>query len=152
MKKALKIVLIIMAVAFIAIQFYRPSRTNPPVVAAETLESQMQIPQNVHEILRRSCYDCHSNETSWIWYSNIAPLSWGIVDHVNSGRDEMNFSKWAAFSPEKKSRKLEEICQEIESREMPHYQYLWLHWDANMSEQEIKTVCEWSKNEAAKIP
>lgn len=151
MKKVLKITLIILAIGFIAIQFYRPARTNFPVVEAETLEASTQVPENVQAILKRSCNDCHTNQTDWIWYSNIAPISWGMVDHVDEGRKELNFSKWATFNKDRKLRKLDEICAEVESGEMPHYQYLWLHWDAKPSAEDKKILCDWTKSEAAKL-
>ncbi len=151
MKKTLKIILIILAVGFLLIQIYRPARTNFPVVQAETLEATTQVPENVQAILKRSCSDCHTDQTNWIWYSNIAPISWGMVDHVNEGRQKLNFSKWATYSSNQKDRKLDEICREVESLEMPHFQYLWLHWDAQLSAEDIKILCNWTKAEQEKI-
>ncbi len=151
MKKFLKIVAIVLAFSFILIQFSRPTRTNPPINPSETLEASADVPLNVREILARSCNDCHTNNTNWIWYSNIAPVSWGMVDHVNLGREELNFSKWATYKDEQKARKFDEICEEISSGEMPHYQYLWLHWDAKMSEGDVNTLCDWAKEEGDKL-
>jgi hypothetical protein len=150
MKKIIKIVLILLAVAFIAIQFYRPDRTNPPIVQAETLEATTEVPQDVQAILKRSCNDCHSNNSSYPWYSNIAPISWQIVDHINEGRDELNFSKWGTYNQKRKDHKLDEICKQVESGEMPHNQYLWIHWDAKLSENDIQVLCNWTKNEKLK--
>jgi hypothetical protein len=151
MKKVLKIIAIVLAISFIAIQFYRPARINVPIVEAETLEATTQVPENVQEILKRSCNDCHTNQTDWIWYSNIAPISWGMVDHVNDGRNQLNFSKWGTYSPNRKDHKLDEICEQVEIGEMPHYQYLWLHWNAELSKDDVKILCDWTKNEKAKI-
>ena len=150
MKKIIKIVLILLAAAFIAIQFYRPDRTNPPIVQAETLEATTEVPQDVQSILKRSCNDCHSNNTNYPWYSNIAPISWQVVDHINVGRDELNFSKWGTYKQKKKDHKLEEICEQVESGEMPHNQYLWIHWDANLSKSDIQVLCNWTKSEKLK--
>lgn len=151
MKKALKIVLIILVVGIIAIQFYRPARENFPIVQAETLESTTQVPENVEQILKRSCNDCHTNQTNWVWYSNVAPISWGMVDHVNEGRKELNFSKWATYNDNRKDHKLDEICEQVETGEMPHYQYLWLHWDATLSKEDVKTLCDWTLSEKKRI-
>ncbi len=76
MKKFLKVAAIILAVAFVAIQFIRPDFTNPPINQAETLEASMQVPENVQAILTTSCKDCHSHETRYPWYSNIQPSAW----------------------------------------------------------------------------
>ncbi len=73
-------------------------------------------------------------------------MSWGMADHINVGRDELNFSVWGTYSEKRQKRKLEEICEEVEEGNMPHYQYLWLHWDANLSESEKETLCSWTKS------
>lgn len=151
MKKALKIILIILAIAFISIQFFRPERTNPPVSQVETLEATAKVPKDVQAILNRSCKDCHSNETVFPWYSNVAPVSWSVVDHIRVGREELNFSEWGTYSQRKKERKLEEICEEAEEGEMPHYQYLWVHWDAALTKNDVRVLCEWTKNERLKL-
>lgn len=150
-KKALKISLIVLAAGFLLIQFDRPGRTNPVIVQSETLEANTIVPENIRNILTRSCSDCHSNNTDWIWYSNIAPISWGMVDHVDQGRGELNFSLWGTYSKERKNKKLDEICEEVESGEMPHYQYLWLHWDSKLSIDDVKSLCEWTREEARKL-
>ena len=90
----MKIALILVGILF-AIQLIRPEMTNPPVNEALSLKA----PQNVMKILKTSCYDCHSNETIWPWYAQIAPLSWNIVGHVNDGREALNFSKYNEIDP-----------------------------------------------------
>lgn len=148
--KYLKIAFIVLAVTFIAIQFYRPDFNNPPVVESENLFTG-QVPENVKAILVRSCNDCHSNETVYPWYSQISPSSWFLANHIDEGRSEMNFSKWNTYETRRKDHKLEEICEMVESREMPLPSYLWIHWDAKLSDEEIKTLCEWTKQESEKL-
>lgn len=151
MKIVIKIIAIILFVGFAGLQFIRPERTNPPINKNETLESTTTMPNEIQAILKRSCNDCHSNETVYPWYSNIAPISWSVVDHIKEGREELNFSKWGTYSERRKLRKLEEICEEVESGEMPHYQYLWIHWDAALSEIDKKNICDWTKTEINRI-
>ncbi len=151
-KKILKIIAIVLIVGFVVIQFIRPDRTNPPIVQAETIEATTQVPENVHAILKRSCSDCHSNETTYPWYSNIAPFSWLLADHINEGRRELNYSVWNTYTAKKKRHKMDEICEQIQSGEMPHNQYLWLHTDAKLSEDDKKILCAWAETEKAKIP
>lgn len=151
MKKILKIIAIIVFIGFVGIQFIRPNRTNPPIVETETLESTTEVPKNVEAILVRSCNDCHSNKSIYPWYSNIAPFSWKLVEHIEHGREELNFSKWNTYSPEKKQRKLTEVCEEVQSGEMPHNQYLWIHWDANLSDADKKLLCDWTENEIKRL-
>lgn len=151
MKKALKIFAIILVVAFIAVQFYRPDFTNPPVTEAETLESTTTVPENVHAILKRSCYDCHSNGTAYPWYSKIQPSASFLKFHIDDGRRHLNFSVWNTYDLKKKRHKLEEICEQLEGKHMPLPSYLWIHWDAKLSDDQRKTVCDWATAERARL-
>lgn len=151
MKKVLKIIAILAFCAFALIQFSRPERVNLPIDPNETLEASMNVPSVVSEIFTRSCNDCHTNNTNWTWYSNIAPISWGMVDHVNEGREKLNFSKWSTYNLDRKIRKLDEICEEVKAGQMPHNQYLWLHWDATLTAEDVKQICDWTKIEYEKL-
>lgn len=151
MKKALKIVAIIIVLSFVVIQFFRPDFTNPPVNQAETMQAAINVPENVQAIFSRSCMDCHSHETKYPWYSKIQPSAWFLADHIAEGRRELNFSVWKTYAPNRQRRKLSEICEETKAKAMPLPSYLWIHWDAKLSEAEIKTLCDWSESESAKI-
>ena len=151
MKKVLKIVVIVLALAFIAIQFVRPNRTNPPEDQAQTMEASMTIPEDVRMILGRSCSDCHSNRTVYPWYSNVSPFSWFLDNHIREGRGELNVSEWNTYETRKKIRKLDKICQEVEDGEMPLPSYLWIHWDAKMKPSDVLTLCNWANAEKDKL-
>jgi hypothetical protein len=151
MKKILKIVAIVLVVGFVVAQFFRPNRVNPPVVEANTLEASTEVPDEVKAIISRSCADCHSNTTRYPLYSNISPVSWFLVDHVEHGRSHLNFSQWNAYSALQKGRKLEEICEQLESGAMPLGSYLWLHWDAALSAADSRTLCGWATREREKL-
>jgi hypothetical protein len=144
-KKILKIAVIVAVVALVAIQLWRPDRTNASIDPKVTIEAQVDVPEDVSAILDRSCNDCHSEKTAWPWYSNVAPVSWGVADHVHEGRRELNFSVWGTYKDRRKSRKLKEVCEQVEQREMPHSQYLWLHSEAALSDKDISTLCGWAK-------
>ena len=152
MKKILKIIAIVLAVALIAIQFYRPDRLNPPIVEAETLEVNANVPENVSKILERSCNDCHSNQTVYPWYSQVAPFSLLLANHIKDGRRHLNFSVWNTYDDKRKRKKLDEICEQVETGEMPHNQYLWIHRDARLSDDDKKVLCDWTETEKAKLP
>jgi hypothetical protein len=152
MKKILKITVLILAIGFIAIQFYRPDRTNPQVAQAETLQASVEVPPDLANIISKSCSDCHSNETVYPWYSNISPFSWFLANHIKDARQEMNFSVWNTYTPRKKRKKLEEVCEQLETKEMPLPSYLWIHRDAILSDADSKRLCDWAIAEKAKIP
>ncbi|MDZ7777836.1 MAG: heme-binding domain-containing protein [Bacteroidales bacterium] len=123
----------------VIIQFFQVDRTNP------TIKGEFEAPKQVKSIFERSCYDCHSNETHWPFYSYIAPVSWLVVKDVNEGREELNFSEWDKYNQEKKAEKAEEIIEEIEEDEMPMKIYLITHPDAKLSKEEKETIREWTK-------
>jgi hypothetical protein len=132
-----KLVLMIIIGLFAAIQFYPVERTNPPV------RQDLGAPPGVTEVLHSSCYDCHSNETRWPWYSRIAPASWLLVDHVNEARGEVNFSEWDSVSPGKHEEILEEIWEKVEEGEMPLLSYKILHPEARLSPERLAVLRDW---------
>ncbi len=151
MKNILKIVVIGVFICFIALQFFRPDQTNPPIIEAETLESAVQIPENAAAILARSCNDCHTNKTEYPFYSKISPFNWFLARHIEDGRRELNFSIWNTYEPRRKKRKLEQICEQISDGEMPLPSYLWVHRAAKLSDEDVKILCDWTESEKAKI-
>ncbi len=151
MKKWLKRLAAGAAVLLFVIQFYRPDRDNPPFVAADALESHVSVTPEVKAILDRSCADCHSNQTRWPWYSNVAPVSWFLADHVKEGRDNMNFSAWSGYRPRESAGLLNQMCKESQSGAMPLRSYLILHPSAKLSDADVKTLCDWADAERARL-
>jgi hypothetical protein len=133
----IRIIFIVIVVLFVGIQFVPVSKTNPPVTG------EIKAPEDVMQILRTSCYDCHSNEVKWPWYSNIAPASWLVVYDVNEAREHMNFSEWQSYSAEDQAEDIEEIWEEIEEGEMPLWYYLIAHSEAELSENDKETIKNW---------
>ena len=149
--KILKWTAIALVVIFAALQFIRPARTNPPVDEARTIQAHASLTPEVAAILNRSCNDCHSNQTRWPWYSNVAPVSWFVVNHVNDGRRDMNFSDWAQYSRSEQEGMLKQICREAKSGMMPLGSYLRLHADAKLSSADVKTLCDWAAAESQQL-
>ena len=147
MKRVVKIVLIVAAVSASIAQLVRPDLSNPPVVPEQTLAAGTAVPPELAAILQRSCNDCHSNATTYPWYSQITPVSWWLKSHVEQGREHLNLSVWNTYDTRRKVRKLEEICEQVEAREMPLPSYTWAHRDAPLSDAEIKTLCDWTRAE-----
>jgi hypothetical protein len=134
--KLKKIIFLAFLVLFLAIQFVPVERTNPPVV------SDFRGPEEVKKILVRSCYDCHSNETNWPWYSKVAPVSWLVAHDVEEAREELNFSDWDQFRS--KRRLIRKIYKETEEGEMPLPIYLPLHPSVKLSDEDLAVLKEWT--------
>ena len=109
MKVFFKRFLIIVLIAFLAIQFFRPVKNISAAVAVNDISAKYPIPEDVHAILKASCYDCHSNNTKYPWYNTIQPVEWFLADHVKEGKKELNFNEFAGYKVAKQYRKLEEI-------------------------------------------
>ena len=129
----------------VAIQLYRPARTNPPANPRKSLQERVDLPPATAALLERSCSDCHSHRTRWPWYSQVAPASWILASHVREARRHLNFSEWGAYDRVQAAHHLEEMCEEVSEREMPLPSYLLLHRAARLSDAEIKTVCDWTR-------
>jgi hypothetical protein len=139
------------AVLFLVIQFFRPDRSNPPVDPGHALEAVSTVPPDVSSVLKRSCYDCHSSETDWPWYSNVAPFSWFVADHVHDGRRVLNFSEFATYSPRRQSRALREACEQVEEGEMPLSSYTLIHRSAKLATADRTLLCDWAKRESDRL-
>ena len=133
----MKKILIILAVIIVAIQFIPVNKTNPPVNA------DFNGPSEIKSILKRACYDCHSNETVWPWYSKIAPVSFVVASDVNDGREHLNFSEWGNLSRKKEIKSREEIWEEVSKEEMPLWQYKIMHPEASLSQQDKSLIKGW---------
>jgi hypothetical protein len=127
-------------IALILIQFFRIDRKNPPVVKAVEFATVNNTPNGVKNILQNSCYDCHSNETKYPWYSNVQPIAWWIKHHINEGRKELNFSEWGNYSNSKKSKKIEECIEMIQKQEMPPAYYTFMHAAAKPDDSRNKLL------------
>lgn len=149
--RIIKWVAIVLVVGFVGIQFIRPARTNPATDESQTIYARTQVPAEVASILDRSCRDCHSNKTDWPWYTQVTPLSWWIVNHVDHGRKDLNLSEWGKLPNDRQDRKLRQICDEVMDGQMPLSSYLPMHPQAKLSDQDKKMLCEWTDKERERI-
>ena len=127
----------------VGIQFIRPEQTNPPIEPGQDILSRYPAQEEVSALLKAACYDCHSHETQWPWYSHINPMGWVVSDHVAEGREELNFSAFAGYSPKKADHKLEESVEYIKKGEMPLKGYTLLHADARLDEAQKALLLNW---------
>ena len=96
-------------------------------------------------ILKETCFDCHSNITRYPWYNKITPINYWIDGHIDHGKGEVNFSKWAGYSLKRKEHKMEEVWEEVAKKKMPLDSYTWTHADANLTQEQIDAVVAWAK-------
>ena len=129
-----------------AIQFIPVNRTNPSVDPRRNIYAVLPMPANVKAVFEGSCKNCHSNETSWPWYSYVAPVSWMIAHDVHQARKAMNLSEWGDYSVKRKTDKLEEICEQVTNGDMPDRKYLLIHRRARPSVTERDVVCQWTED------
>lgn len=146
-KGTFKKVLIGLLVVFGVMQFFRIDKTNPKVEKAKDFLAITQPPTDIEKMIRSACYDCHSNETVYPWYSNVAPVSWFLSHHIEEGREHLNFSVWGDYKEGKANHKLHECEEELEEGKMPLNSYTWTHGDAKLSDQQKKKLAEWFENQ-----
>ena len=138
--KTVKIILLILLVAFVGIQFIPTERNQSDIVLKTDFMLVNLVPNNIKSKLQVSCYDCHSNNTAYPWYNKIQPVAWFLEDHVKNGKAELNFSEWGSLSSRRKASKLRSIIKQIESEEMPLDSYTLIHKDAKFSNEETNEI------------
>jgi heme-binding protein len=138
MMRKIRLALLALIVVVIVAQLVPVDTSNPPV------EADLAAPPEVKGILKRACYDCHSHETVWPWYSRLAPASWLLVRDVHEGRAELNFSTWTQYSPTEQRKKLKESWKEVEEGEMPPGIYRLLHPEASLSAHDREVLQGWT--------
>ena len=143
MKKFLKRLFLVLLLAFIVIQFFRPEKNISTVTSANDITTKYAVPADVQTILKTSCYDCHSNNTAYPWYNNIQPVAWWLKNHVDEGKRELNFSEFASYRIGRQYRKLDEVNKQIKEGEMPLESYTIIHGNAKLSEQQKLVVASW---------
>jgi hypothetical protein len=149
MKKKMKWIFAAFVAVFALLQFTNPARTNPPVV--HDLMATSVPPPEIAAMLHAACYDCHSYETKWPWYSHVAPVSWLIASDVKDGRRDMNFSDWPGNDPMRAAKRLEDMSEKIGYDEMPPEKYRLIHAGARLTETQRKELTDWLDAEAARL-
>lgn len=124
-------------------QLFRITKINPPVIAANDFASQVKVPPEQLKVLRQACYDCHSNETRYPWYTDIAPFSWRVSDHIKDARTHLNFSEWGTYTDRKKAHRLSDIQDAFSNGWMPLWDYKLAHKEARLSPQQRTEMANW---------
>jgi Haem-binding domain len=144
MKKFFKTLFLVLIIAFVVLQFFRPKKNISEAANANDITKTYAVPTNVMASLQTSCYDCHSNNTKYPWYSNIQPVAWWLADHIEEGKKEINFNEFASYSPRRQYKKFKEINDQLEEDEMPLKSYTIIHSDAKLSKEQKVDVYNWT--------
>jgi cytochrome c553 len=142
---SMKKIIVVVLVAFIIIQFFPIDKTNPPPTPGMDFLKIKNTPEKIAHIIKTSCYDCHSNETAYPWYTNISPASWWVKNHINEGRKHLNFSTFAVYEPKRQLHKLEECIEMVEKKEMPLESYYLGHQNAKLSDEQRAELSQYFK-------
>jgi len=144
--KIVKIIAWTALIAFVIIQFYPIDYNRSEIVLQTDFMSVNIVPVAIKNSVQVSCYDCHSNNTAYPWYSKIQPAAWFLENHIKEGKAELNFNEWDDYSERRKKSKLRSIVKQIESGEMPMESYTLIHRNAILSESEKERVIQYMTN------
>ena len=144
MKKIIKKILFIGLIIFLLMQLYQPARNESfeqDITANFT--KVYNVPKNVEAIVRTSCYDCHSNNTNYPWYSNVQPVGFFMEHHIKEAKEDLNFDEWGKYSKRKQENKLDRIVKQIKSDEMPLALYTLIHKNARLTTVQKEEIMDW---------
>lgn len=150
-RKLLKRILLGLLISLLLIQFIRPEKNKGIADTEKDVTHYVQVPDTIRSLLKTSCYDCHSNHTSYPWYSEISPVSLWLANHVKKGRAELNFSDFSQYTLRRQKNKLTSIADQVEEREMPLKSYLLLHGNARLSSGQIQLIKDWTDSAKAEL-
>ena len=144
--KIVKIIALILLVGFVGIQFVPTDLNQSDTVPKTDFLLVNNTQENISALLQESCYDCHSNNTEYPWYNKVQPVAWVLEDHINEGKEELNFNEWDAYSNRRKNSKLKSIISQVKDDEMPLASYTLIHKDAKLSNSEKTLIIDYMKN------
>lgn len=144
MKILKKVGLVLLLILLIA-QFFGPEKNDGDLASVDAFIAETNPPKDVLQILKTTCFDCHSSKTTYPWYNNITPINYWLEEHIEDGKKHLDFSKWSSYSLKKKEHKMDELYEEVEEGEMPLNSYTWTHSEANLTHEQINAIVAWGK-------
>ncbi len=141
----IKKILLPILIVFIAIQFIQPARNEGGQTLSTDITKTYNLPENVLTIFKSSCYDCHSNDTHYPWYSNIQPIGWLLANDIRNGKAKLNFSEFGSCSRRKQKSKLREIEMAMHDGTMPLTAYKLMHKPARLTKDDRAIIMDWAR-------
>ncbi|HCN83179.1 MAG TPA: cytochrome C [Sphingobacteriaceae bacterium] len=146
-----KKILLILAVILVGIQFIHSAKNQSVKEEPGDIFANYPASDNVKKLVRTACYDCHSNNTIYPWYSNIQPVAWWLDHHVKEGKKELNFSEFATFTVKRKKDKLKKIGEELKEKGMPLPSYLLVHRESRLTDPQREAITTWAEEARKQI-
>lgn len=146
-----KKILIVLLLVLVIIQFIKPDKNQSAAISQNDIFAHYLTTDSTKQLIRRACYDCHSNNTVYLWYSEIQPVSWWLSYHIQEGKSELNFSEFGSYAPKKADDKMEEVVEKVEEEEMPLKSYSIIHKNARLTDAQRLEVTNWAKQISAQI-
>ena len=143
MKRLLLVSASLLLILFVGIQFFQPDK-NISAPTQDDIFKQLDVPEEIQSQLIISCFDCHSNNTKYPWYSQVAPVSWLMNKHVVEGKKALNFSEWGTLNKRKQISALSGVAEETEEGSMPLNSYLKMHKNAVLTDKTTKQIISWT--------
>ncbi len=150
MRKIILTLIILFVGALVVIQFFQPEKNSGEIGSNHLLKSE-QLPEEISSLLTNACFDCHSNQTNYLWYHRVAPVSWLINGHITEGKSELNFSDWGTWDPIDKITALDDMATEVKNGKMPLPSYVFMHSKAKLSEEQKARLIAWTESFSEKI-
>lgn len=148
MKKVRNRTLPVILIVFLALQFFQPAlNTDHGKVYPADFTRTYKIPAEVETILKASCYDCHSNNTNYLWYDYVQPARWLVNKHIREAKKELNFNEWGSYSNRKQERLLRSAAEQVETGQMPLRSYTLLHKNAVLTKEQSQVLIKWLKEQ-----
>ncbi len=144
--KGVKKVLLALLVVFLLIQLVQPARNESGQIMPNDISKTVAVPSDIQGILKKACYDCHSNNTVYPWYAHLQPMHWFMNNHIQSGKAELNFNEFGSYTPRRQQSKLRSIENSLENGSMPLSSYVLIHRNAILTETEKSLLLNWVQN------
>lgn len=150
MRRIFQTLIVLFIVALVVIQFFQPEKNSDEISTNHLLKSE-QLPEEISSLLSNACLDCHSNKTNYLWYHQIAPVSWFINGHITEGKSELNLSDWGTWDPIDKITALDDMATEVKNGKMPIKSYVLMHRKAKLSEEQKASLVAWTESFSERI-
>lgn len=151
LKKPWVIILLVLVAAIIAIQFFQPEKNKVKAATTDEIFFQVNCDPLVKKDIVNACFDCHSNNTHYPFYSKFAPVSWMMARHIREGKEHLNFSDWGKYEKKEQLKLLGEICDVVTDGSMPLKSYTFMHSSAILNDKDVENICKWTEEASEEI-